>query len=55
MRKVYSNVTGVYLGVIFERLGIWYAEDRATRLHRCGTQSEAVERLKAQPENRLAA
>ena len=43
MRRIYSSITGQYLGIIWQSLGVWYSEDRGvvTRRHPTAFMADA--------------
>lgn len=55
MKRVYSSVTGAYLGIIFTRFGTFYSENRRANVMRHATESEAMARLERQPEHQATA
>lgn len=55
MKRIYSSVTGAYLGIIFARFGTVYSENRRATIMRHATETEAMARLERQPEHQATA
>lgn len=54
MERIYCPQTGIYLGLVYQRDGGWYAEDRTATAHRHSSRAAALASLRWRTERSAA-